>query len=458
MYDVIVIGGGSGGYAAAIRAAQLEGKVALVEGGTMGGTCVNRGCIPSKVWMRAASLIHQIRSAQELGIDAPIGSIDLNAIVNRKNGVSADIRMGMEALLQNNGAELVRGRATLKSPREVDVDGKVLETKNIIIATGSTLSYPSVPGLEEAAITSDQVLDMTTVPSSVLIFGSGYIEMEMACLLNIFGAKVTVAVESARILPREDHDTSQRITQALREKGVETLTRVKLKSVAKAQSGAGWSCFLAGAKERTVDVEAVLIASRKPATSNLGIEKLGIQLNADGGIQVNDRLETSAKGVYAIGDATGGWMMSHGASSMAIIAAQNCMGKASKYDFNLISRPLWTIPEAAAVGLSEEEAEKQGFDLEVGGFPYAINGLAMLRGESEGAVKVISDSKTGEILGVHIVGAGATEIIGEAVLAMQLEATVNELARGVRAHPTFSETVVDAARDAAGWALYLPKR
>lgn len=458
MYDVTVIGGGSGGYAAAIRACQLGAKVALVEGGTMGGTCVNRGCIPSKIWLRAASVLQQVRSAGDLGIEVTLGAIDLSAVVNRKNGVSSDIRMGMEALLQNNGAEVIRGRATLKGPREVEVGGKILETKKVIIATGSTLSFPSVPGLDEAAITSDQVLDMTKVPATVLICDSGYIEVEMAFLLNAFGAKVTVAVEAPRILPREDRDTSQRLTQSLREKGVEVLTRHALKSVSKAAPGTGWSCLLAGTKERTVDVEAVLAASRKPATANLGLEKAGIRLNEDGGIKVNDRLETTAAGVYAIGDATGGWMMSHGASSMAVTAAQNCMGKTGRYPFNLVSRPLWTFPEAAAVGLSEEEAEKQGYEIEVGGFPYAINGLGMLRGEPEGAVKVVSDAKNGEILGVHIVGAAATEIIGEAVLAMQLEATVNELARGVRAHPTFSETVVDAARDAAGWALYLPKR
>jgi dihydrolipoamide dehydrogenase len=458
MRDVIVIGGGSGGYAAAIRASQLGGNVALVECAEMGGTCVNRGCIPSKIWMRAAALLHLMRGGQEFGIKAAIEPVDFKTIVDRKNGVSGDIRIGMEALLQNNGVEIVRGRAVLKSPREIDVEGQVHEAKRIIIATGSSLAFPAIQGLKEAAITTDQVLEMTETPSSVLICDSGYIEVEMAFLMNTFGSKVVLVTESARILPREDHDTSQRVAQSLREKGVEVLTRHALKSVSKSESGAGWSCVLSGAKERAVEVQNVLVASRKPALTNMGIQQVGVELNGDDGIRVNSRLETSVQGIYAIGDATGGWMLSHAASSMAITAAENCMGKTRVYPFHLIPRGLWSFPEVGAVGISEEEAEKKGLDIDVGSFPYAINGLAMTRGQVEGAVKIVSDVRHGEILGVHIVGAGATELVGEAVLAMQLEATVNELARSIRLHPTYSETVVDAARDAASWALYLPKR
>lgn len=458
MYDVIVIGGGPGGYAAAIRACQLGGKVALVERAEMGGTCVNTGCIPSKTWLRGAALLDVVRKAQDFGIQAVIDHVNLGAIVDRKNGVASDIRMGMEALLQNNGVSVLRGHAVVKGPQEVAVEDKVHEAKRIIVATGSSLAFPAISGLEEAAITTDQVLEMTEVPSSVLICDAGCIEVEMASLMNSFGCKVVLATESPRILPLEDHDTSQRITQSLREKGVEVLTRHSLKSIAKAESGTGWSCVLAGAKERSVDVQNVLVASRKPSTADMGLEQVGVKLNEDGGIQINNRLETSVKGVYAIGDVTGGWMLSHAASSMAITAAENCMGKSGVYPLNLIPRGLWTCPEVGAVGLSEEEAEKKGLEIEVGSLPYAINGLAMVRNEVEGSVKIIADAQYGEILGVHIVGAAATDLVGEAVLAMQLEATVNELARSIRVHPTYSETVVDAARDTAGWALFLPKR
>jgi dihydrolipoamide dehydrogenase len=455
MYDVMIIGGGSGGYAAAIRAAQLEAKVVLAESAETGGTCVNRGCIPSKVWQRAGDLLDRIKKGKEFGIDASVGEIDLKALVERKNGVSNEIRMGMEALLQNNGVEVVKGHAVIKSPQEVEVDGRIIETKKIIIATGSSLITPEVPGLKKAAMTTDDVLEMTAIPESVLVCGSGYIEVEMAFLLNTFGCKVVMATESARILPMEDSDTSQRISQALRERGVEIIPRASLESVKTTNSGT--TCKLTGSKERDVKVEKVLVSARVPNTSDLGLENIGVTVNDDKGIQVNHRMETSVEGVFAIGDATGGTMLSHAASSMAVFAAENAMGANNAYRFELIPRCLWTEPEMGSVGLSEEDAEKKGFDVETGVFPYAINGLAMSRNQVDGAVKIVSDAQYGEILGVHIVGSNATEIIGDAVTAMQLEATVQELARGIRVHPTFSEAVVDAARDAGNWALYLPR-
>jgi len=456
MYDVIVIGGGPGGYAAAIRASQLGGKVALVEGAETGGTCVNRGCIPTKVWLRAAYLLRQIRKGDEFGINASVDGVDLKAIVARKNGVAGDIRMGMEGLLGNNGVEVIRGRAVLKSPGEVAVEERILEGKRIILATGSRLDVPDVPGLEEAALTTDQVLEMTEVPSSVLIWGSGPIEVEMATVLNSFGSKVILAFESRRLLPREDGDTSQRLAQALREQGVEVLSRLTLKSVRKSKGG--YEGILSGTEGRGVEVEKVLVASRRPNTGHLGLEQVGVRLNEDGTIWVNQALETSVHGIYAIGDATGGWMLSHASSSMAVTAAEGAMGQTGKFPFHLIPRVVWTFPQVGSVGLSEEEADKEGLDIEVGDFPYSINGLAMSRNEMAGAVKIIADGRHGEILGVHIVGANATELVGEAVLAMQLECTARELARSIRAHPTFSEAVVDAARDALNWALYLPKR
>jgi dihydrolipoamide dehydrogenase len=299
------------------------------------------------------------------------------------------------------------------------------------------------------------VLEMTAVPESILVCGSGYIEVEMAYLLNAFGCKVVMAAGSARILPQEDSDTSQRVAQALREKGVEIIARASLESVMTTATGV--TCNLAGPKERRVEVQKILVSAREPNTFELGLEKLGVALNEDQGIRINDQLETSVEGIYAIGDATGGWMLSHGASSMSVFAAENAMGANNRYPFNLIPRCLWTQPEMGAVGLSEEDAEKKGYDVETGVFPYAINGLAMVRNQVDGAVKIVSDARYGEILGVHIVGSGATEVIAEAVMAMQLEATVGELARSIRVHPTFSEAVVDAARDAGNWALYLPR-
>jgi dihydrolipoamide dehydrogenase len=456
MHDLVVIGCGPGGYAAAIRASQLGGKVAVIEAADIGGTCVNRGCIPAKVWHKAASTLQSIRKGADFGIEAGEPKLNLKTIVERKNGVSGEIRMGMESLLANNGVELIRGRAAFKGPKAVEVEGNTLEAKKFIIASGSSLAFPEVPGLKDAAMTTDDLLDMTKVPASVLICRADFIEVEMANILNTFGCKVVLATEASRILAREDHDTSQRVAQGLREQGVEIITRATLESVKKKKGG--FTCRLAGPKERTVEVAKVLVSSRAPNTIEIGLETLGMKLSEDGSIQVNDCLETSVEGIYAIGDCTGGWMLSHASSSMGVTAAENAMGQSGKFPFLLIPRGSWTSPEVGSVGLSEEEAEKRGLEIEIGIFPFSINGLAACRNEVDGAVKIVSEAKYGEILGVHIVGGGATELVGEAVLAMQLECTAREFARSIRIHPTFSEAMVDAARDAEKWALYLPRR
>jgi dihydrolipoamide dehydrogenase len=256
MYDVVVIGGGPGGYAAAIRTSQLGGTVALVEAGEIGGTCVNRGCIPTKVWQRSASLLINIRQSHAFGLKVAVEAPDFKAIVERKNGVAGDIRMGMEGLLANNGVQVVRGQGVLKNDREVDVDGTVLETKKVIIATGSCLDVPDIPGLEEVAMTTDQFMDLEQIPAIVLVWGSLPMAVEIATTLSVFGSKVYLATEQSRILPQEDHDTSQRISQALRELGVELLLKYSLESVRKSKKG--YKAILVGRDEKVVEVEKVL--------------------------------------------------------------------------------------------------------------------------------------------------------------------------------------------------------
>lgn len=454
MYNIIVIGGGSGGYAAAIRASQLGGKVALVESDKLGGTCVNYGCIPTKVWLRAAYIYNCAKQAEEFGVQLCVDKLDPTTVVERKNGVAAEIAMGMQALLRNNGVELITGRAFLKSPREVDVDGKVFGAENIILATGSSPIFPDITGVKEE-MGMNQFLNMTKFPGKALVWGAGPCEVEAAVILNTFGSDVTLVTDSPRILPQEDHDVSQRMAQAIGERGVHILTRCRMVS-AKKSKGA-FSVVLSDKEEHKLKVDQVVIGLRKPNTEGLELEHIGVTLNEDGSVKVDDTLKTSAEGIYAIGDVTGGWMLSHVASSMAITAAENAMGAKEKYPHLLIPRGLWTMPQVAAVGLSEEEAEKKGCDVEVGNFPYAINGLAMAENKVEGSVKIVTDSEYGDILGVHIVGENATELIGEAVLAMQLECTAEELAKSIRMHPTYSEALVDAARDVNSWALYLPK-
>jgi dihydrolipoamide dehydrogenase len=455
MYDVVVIGCGPGGYAAAIRASQLGGRAAVVEAGVLGGTCVNRGCIPSKVWLRAAHIINIIQRAKDFGIQADVKKLDFKVINERKNGVVSDIKTGMEELLKKNGAEIIRGQGVIENPGEVKVDDKRLTTKNIILATGSSIYIPDINGLKEAVLNTDQILEMLNTPASVIVYGeAGPIDLEMASLLNLLGATVVLATPNSRILSKEDYDTSQRLTQALREQGIKILTRTDLTSIKKYQRK--FHIVLSGREDHTLEIENVVISNRKPNTHDLGLRQVGIRLNEDGTVWVNEKLQTSFDGIYAIGDITGGWMNSHAASAMGITAAENAMGQNKDFPSNLIPRGLWTSPQMGSVGLTEENAEKKGFEVATGDFPYSINGLAMGYGEVDGAVKVVIDAKTEEILGIHIVGPNATELVGEAVMALQLECTSDELAHTIRVHPTFSEALMDAARDASGWALYLP--
>ncbi len=365
--------------------------------------------------------------------------------------------MGMEALLGANNIDLLKGNGIVKNANEVGVDGKTIKTKNIILSTGSSLDIPDIDNIKDALLSIEQILDMTTVPESVLIWGeAGPIDVEIATLLNVFGTTVHLATQHSRILSQEDHDTSQRLAQAFREQKIEILPRLTLDSVKKAKNN--FKVTLSGNKEKSIAVEKVIITNRKPNTAGLGLEEIGVNLNDNGTVVINEKLESSVKGVYAIGDITGGWMNSHAASAMAVTAAENAMGESKKFLNNLIPRAVWTFPQVGAVGLSEEDAEKQGFEVEIGDFPYSINGLAMCYGETDGAVKIVMEAETKEILGVHIVGHNATELVGEAVMALQLECTIDELAHTIRAHPTFSEALMDAGRDASQWALYLPPK
>ena len=457
MHDVIVIGGGAGGYAAAIRAAQLGAKVALVEKDQLGGICVNRGCIPTKSWLKAVETLRHIRAGEAFGVKATVEKIDFETILANKNSCSEKIRLGMEGLLQNNGIEVLTGHAAFKNPNEIGIDDKLYPARNFVIASGGHTETPDIKGLSRALLTTDQVLDMQTVPASVLVSGGDTIAVEMATLLNTFGSKVYIATESRFVLPDEDHDSGQRLGQALSDDGIEIIARSTLKSIKKSKNG--FVCELAAKKKsRTLEVERVLAGIRKPNTAELDLAQAGIRRNEDGSIRLDEYLRTTTPNIYAIGDVTGGTMQSHAASAMAVKAAENALGEKTKFPFDLIPRGTWTFPQVASVGLTEEQAENKDLDIDIGYFPYSINGYAIARNETFGAVKIVTDAEYRIIYGVHIVGPHATELIGEAVLAMQLEYTTEELAAGIRIHPTFSEAIVDAARDVERWALYLPKK
>ena len=456
MYDVIVIGGGPGGYAAAIRSSQLGGRVALIEPAELGGTCVNRGCIPAKVWNRAARIKQTIENAGDFGIQASVSGVNLEDIVARRKGVPNDIQMGMKGLCKNNKIDVIAGKGAFKNATTVDVDGKALETKSVIIATGTSIHKPDIAGLDDTvAMTTDQVLEMTAVPSSVLVDGDGAVEVEMAFILNAFGAKVYMVTKGSRVLPSEDGTISQRLTKSLRDQGVEIIAKSQLSALEK--SGNGYTAKLSGAEDKTVEVERYLVSTRKPNV-DLNLDPVGVKLSDDGFIAVDEGMKTSAANIYAIGDVTGGWQLSYAATCMGVVAAENAMGQSSTFNANLVPRAHWTIPEAASVGITEEEADDQDLDVEIGECPISVNGVAMAYGETDGTVKVIADSEYGEILGIHIVGSHATELIWGASVAMQMEATAEDLAYSLAVHPTFSETVAMAGQETMGWALYLPRR
>jgi dihydrolipoamide dehydrogenase len=456
MYDVIVIGGGPGGYAAAIRSAQLGGKTALIEPTELGGTCVNRGCIPAKIWNRAARVKHSIERSGDFGIQAVVEKVDLETIVQRRKGIPNDIQTGMKSLCKNNKIDVIQGYGTFRSANALNVEGKTVEGKSFIIATGTSILKPAVRKLDDAcAMTTDQVLEMTKVPSSILIDGSRAIEVEMAFILNSFGAKVYMLIQGPRVLAEEDGIISQRITKSLRDQGIEMIPRSKLDALEK--SANGYTARLSGAEDKSIEVQRYLVSSRKPNV-DLNLDVVGVELAQNGFIAVDDGLKTSTDHIYAVGDVTGGKQLSYAATCMGVVAAENAMGGSSTFNANLVPRAHWTIPEAASVGITEEEAELQGLDVEIGECPISVNGVAMAYGETDGTVKVIAGAEYGEILGVHIVGSHATEVIWGASIAMQMEGTAEDLAYSLAVHPTFSESIAMAGQDAMGWALYLPRK
>lgn len=454
MYDVIVIGGGPGGYAAGIRAAQLNGKVALLEPAELGGTCVNRGCLPTKMWLKAARLKRAIEAGEAFGIKAGIEKLDFSKIVERREGIPTQIGMGMKSLCAANGIDLIAEKGIIKGPRKVEAGGNILEAKSIIIATGTRLQMPEIPGLEAAALTTDDAINLTEMPDSILIVGDSYIEIEMATIFAAFDVAVTLVTRSPRILPREDGDTGQRITKCLREQGVTIIPRAELTSVS--ARGDSFAAAISGKTEETVVVRKVLVSSRKPNT-DLGLDAAGIKTDDGGYIPVGKTLKVAdSNSIFAIGDVTGEAMTSYGATAMGVTAAENAMGDSKAFDSRLVPRAMFTFPEAASVGITEEEADELDLDVEIGNCPMSVNGVAMSYDELEGNVKVIADSELGQVLGVHIVGEHATEMIGGVASAMQMETTADELAYTLCMHPTFSENIAMAAQDALNWALYLP--
>ena len=454
---IIVIGAGPGGYVAAIRAAQLGASVTIIEKGSLGGTCLNVGCIPTKVLLHSAELFTAIaHEGPSIGIFADNLRFDWPTIIKRKATVVKRLTTGVGGLLRSNAVTQISGEAKIVSPGMVEVNGQRLEADAIVIASGSVPVMPPIPGLDlENVITSDGALSLEALPKSIAIAGGGVIGVEFASVFASFGVAVTIIEMLPRILPNIDSEAAAILQKALVKKKVAFHTDSKLLSVT--QNGTGLRLQVETPEgPTTIDADKLLVATgRRPNTANLGLDGLGIAMDR-ARIITNERMQTNVPGIYAIGDCTSKIMLAHVAEHEGQIAVENIMGHDVVMDYKGIPSAIYTTPAVASVGLSEEDAIKAGHSVKVGRFPLAANGKSMIAGETEGMVKIIADSRYDEILGMHIVGGPATDMIAEGGLALRLEACLEEIVTTVHAHPTVSEAVAEAAMAAMGRAIHMP--
>jgi dihydrolipoamide dehydrogenase len=452
-HDLIVIGAGPGGYIAAIRASQLGAKVMLVERGEVGGVCLNRGCIPTKAMIASSHALGTIRKAPELGIDVGSceASVDMKRVQVRKNEIVEKLRSGIVQLLKGGNIELVKGSAKLAALGQVEVEGKAYDAKNILIATGST--WIEIPGLKvdgERIVTTDEALEWDEVPARLLIVGGGVIGCEFACMMRSFGSEVTVVEATPSILPPVERAISRLLLRSMKAQGIEVLTETTVERAE--MSGGEVNVALSNGQERKAD-RVMISIGRKPETKGLGLETCGVELTERGAIKVDLKLKTSADGIYAIGDVTGGPMLAHAASAAGIAAVENIFGEGGEYEQEYVPSPIFTSPEIGTVGATAEQLKERGVEFMTGRFPYAATGKALCEGEPDGQAIVHTDME-GTLLGVHIIGEAATLLIPEAALALRKGLSARDLEETVHSHPTLSEVVAEAAADVFGQAIH----
>lgn len=463
--DVVIIGSGPGGYVAAIRAGQLGLKTAIVEKDKkLGGTCLHRGCIPTKALLWTAELYAHITHAAMFGINLSNPSIDWAQAQKHKQKVVDKGAAGIDFLMKKNKVAVFKGVGRIAGKGKVEVTlsegGKkeVLEAKNIIVATGSVPStLPSITVDHRRILNSDSVLELEVVPKSLVVLGAGAVGTEFASIFNQVGSQVTLIELMPNVLPIEDVDISKELEKHLKRRKIEVMTATKFQKVETTANGVRVTVTLPDGKEQVIEAEYFLSAvGRAPVTKDIGLEKTNIQLMPRGTIPIDAMMRTSEPNVYAIGDVTPYPMLAHCASAQGIVAVEHIAGKNPRpLNYDRIPNATYCYPEVASVGLTEKKAREKGFDVKVGTFPFSAITKASISNEGVGLVKIVSDKKYDEVLGVHLCGPHATELLAEACVALQLEATTEELARTVHAHPTLSEIVREAAEATLGHAIHI---
>jgi len=457
-YDVVILGGGPGGYVAGIRAGQLGLRVALVEREDVGGVCLNWGCIPTKSLLRNAEVLSLFRRAKDFGIAVDNIKADYGQAVDRSRRVVKRLTTGVRALLKKNGVEIIEGTGQLQSATTVVVEPerRTLRTANIIVATGARPRLlPGVSLDDERVMTYRQTIVDRVVPESIVIIGAGPIGMEFAEVYHAYGSQVTVIEMLPHLLPLEDEEISEAMERAFRRKGVAFRTGTRVEAVEPKDDKV--VIRISGeAGNESLTAERVLIAiGVRPNSEGIGLEQVGVQTER-GFISVGDHMETNVPHVYAIGDVTGKLPLAHVAMAQGVIATEAIAGQSPEpLNYDALPRCTYTSPQVASMGLSEAQSRSRGYEVQVGKFPYRANGKALAMNDYEGFAKIVSDSQYGEILGVHLIGPEVTELLPEFGLAVQLEATPAEIAHTVHAHPTLSEALMEAALDVAGVAIHI---
>ncbi len=463
-FDVIFIGGGPAGYVGAIRCAQLGLTTAVIEREGLGGTCVLWGCIPAKALLESASLASKIKHGAEFGVTAGDVKLDYGVAMKRSRGVSAQNSKGVEFLFKKNKITWIKGAARLAGGMSVTVKGeggkeeKHDAKKGVVISTGSRVKGIPQIGLElnkTTIISSDEALVLEKAPRTMAIVGAGAVGCEFADVFNAFGTQVTLIEALPTVLPLEDADCSKEVERAFKKRKIDVLTGAKLTSAKAAKAGVTLQVE-SGGEKKTIEVEKVLVAAgRAPNVDDIGLKEAGVQLTDRGFIKINGQMQTSAKGIFAIGDVAGPPMLAHKGSREGVVVAEHLAGKHGHgINYKNVPNATYCHPEVASIGLTEQQCKEQKLEYKVGKFPFSANGRARTAGETDGFVKIIRDAKYGEILGAHIVGAHATELIHELAVARENEYTVEEVDLAIHAHPTLSEAVAEAALDSLGRMLH----